>query len=612
MFYRFLKRIRNAGLLFLLMVVLTACNDGSAEKKAKTDSWQDSLYVPTMVQKIDDTYFIVDCWHPRVIYNDNLTDSIREWKTMTDESYMGGHTIASDGEIYVMENTDNSQVVCYTKDNQGNFVKGETFGGIEGRPHFTLYDEEKKLFYVISSTGARIYVFENHEKELRLLFSRELKELEGGYCRSISLIDGKLYTSAASGKIYEYSTINNGEFTLETSYDIADRYAGMNQITKIQDYYYITVNTDSTGNVENADILRVKDLNELAQGNCMSVKKDIGISSQPYFISAFDGHYYITYISAESANGIKKFDVSDNEIYQCKGLYETVKPDQESVARYQTKYPVAITEKEKRETVDLVIFAGQSNMSGKSGQPQMAPEVSHGYEFKAVTDPKNLYHIYEPFGMNENVENGIDDTWTELQRKTMRLRKCGGMVSAFANAYYDVSGVPIVAVSASEGATKISEWTAGGRLDDLLQRIASAKKYLETSAHFDMRNVFLVWCQGESDGDAGVTQDDYLASMNDLRDKLVVSGAVDSILVIQTGENAEKEGAYDGIQQAQKVFCDQYTDCEMISELAKTFLKKGEMRDSYHYTQKGYNILGKDAGENAASYIKAHGVDERK
>lgn len=611
MFSDGLKKVRNIGTFILLIVSLTACGNGKTEKNDLI-SWQDSLYVPTMVQKIDDTYFIVDCWHHRVIYNDNLTDPVREWKTMTDESYIGGHTIASDGEIYVMDNTDNSQVVCYTKNEQGDFVKGETFGGIEGRPHYTLYDEEKKLFYVLSSTGSRIYVFDKYEKGLRLLFSQELKELEGGYCRSVSLIDGKLYTSAASGRIYEYSTNNDGKFTLEAGYDVADRYAGMNQITKIQDYYYITVNTDSTGNVDSADILRVKDLSELAQDHCMSVKKALGISSQPYFISSFDGHYYITYISAESANGIKRFDVSDNEIHQCEGFYDMDKPDQESLARYQIKYPVSVTGKEKSEVVDLVIFAGQSNMSGKSGQPQMAPGVSHGYEFRAVTDPENLYHIYEPFGINENVENGIDDTWTELQRESMRLRKCGGMVSAFANAYYDASGVPVVAVSASEGATKISEWTAGGRLNDLLQRIASAKTYLQKSQHFDIRNVFLVWCQGESDGDAGTTQDDYLASLNDLREKLVVSGVVDFMLVIQTGENTEKEGAYDGIQQAQKLFCDQHTDCEMISELAKTFLKEGKMRDSYHYTQNGYNILGKDAGVNAASYIRTHGVSERK
>ena len=159
MFSDGLKKVRNIGTFILLIVSLTACGNGKTEKNDLI-SWQDSLYVPTMVQKIDDTYFIVDCWHHRVIYNDNLTDPVREWKTMTDESYIGGHTIASDGEIYVMDNTDNSQVVCYTKNEQGDFVKGETFGGIEGRPHYTLYDEEKKLFYVLSSTGSRIYVFD--------------------------------------------------------------------------------------------------------------------------------------------------------------------------------------------------------------------------------------------------------------------------------------------------------------------------------------------------------------------------------------------------------------------------------------------------------------------
>lgn len=59
-----------------------------------------------MIQKIDDTYFIVDCWNHRVLYNTSIEKDLKKWQTLTDESYVGGHTIASDGELYVLDNTD--------------------------------------------------------------------------------------------------------------------------------------------------------------------------------------------------------------------------------------------------------------------------------------------------------------------------------------------------------------------------------------------------------------------------------------------------------------------------------------------------------------------------
>ena len=63
-------------------------------------SWRSSLYTPTMIQKVGSDYFIVDCWHHRIIYNNNLRDKISAWKTLT-EDINGGHTLAYDGELYI-------------------------------------------------------------------------------------------------------------------------------------------------------------------------------------------------------------------------------------------------------------------------------------------------------------------------------------------------------------------------------------------------------------------------------------------------------------------------------------------------------------------------------
>lgn len=51
------------------------------------------------------------------------------------------------------------------------------------------------------------------------------------------------------------------------------------------------------------------------------------------------------------------------------------------------------------------------------------------------------------------------------------------------------------------------------------------------------------------------------------------------------------------IQEAQSRLCEDSDNCIMISELAGSFVENGYMKDNYHYTQEGYNLLGEDAGK---------------
>ena len=57
---------------------------------------------------------MVDCWHHRIIYNDNLIDPIINWKTLTEE-IAGPHSIASNGNLYLTDDTGNHQVLVYKK-----------------------------------------------------------------------------------------------------------------------------------------------------------------------------------------------------------------------------------------------------------------------------------------------------------------------------------------------------------------------------------------------------------------------------------------------------------------------------------------------------------------
>jgi hypothetical protein len=52
---------------FLLLPSQVTAGTGNAA--AAVARWATRLYTSTQIQKIADTYFIVDCWHHRVIYS---------------------------------------------------------------------------------------------------------------------------------------------------------------------------------------------------------------------------------------------------------------------------------------------------------------------------------------------------------------------------------------------------------------------------------------------------------------------------------------------------------------------------------------------------------------
>ena len=106
-------------------------------------------------------------------------------------------------------------------------------------------------------------------------------------------------------------------------------------------------------------------------------------------------------------------------------------------------------------SMDLIIFMGQSNMSGAGGDASAAPKLTEGagYEYRAVTDPDTLHVLEEPFGEKEN-RGALDDT--EL------LERKGSLVTSFVNAYYEQTKVPVVAVSASRGSSSLNGWLTKG------------------------------------------------------------------------------------------------------------------------------------------------------
>lgn len=252
------------------------------------------------------------------------------------------------------------------------------------------------------------------------------------------------------------------------------------------------------------------------------------------------------------------------------------------------------------QSVDLVMLMGQSNMAGRGEVcdrfPQKAPALvpNAGYEFRAVSDPTRLYPIEEPFGVAENRPWGIHEA-----------RKTGSMATAFANAYYRGTSVPVVGVSASKGGSVIEQWLPNRPfLTDALARYHAANAWLEENG-VRVRHRWVLWCQGESDADVGTSREAYMRDFRAMLGALLEAG-VEKLLLVRIGRcNIPQDlGRYDAMIGWQDAIARQEPHVVSVSECLAGLREQGMMKDAFHYYQVGYNLVGEEAGQRAAAYVR--------
>ena len=251
--------------------------------------------------------------------------------------------------------------------------------------------------------------------------------------------------------------------------------------------------------------------------------------------------------------------------------------------------------------VDLFMFMGQSNMAGRGistpAHPETAPKLTDGagYEYRAVSSPDTLHNISEPFGKNENRSGGIDDG----------DMKTGSLVTSFVNAYYGITRVPIVGVSASKGGSRISQWQPNGLyLSDAIARLKAASEFLLLNGYV-IRHKFMLWCQGESDGDIATPSAKYRADFENMLTKMLENGIEKCFLIRIGNYNGHENYDYSDIMHAQDETARNNENVVMVSTAFAQMKERGLMKDSFHYFQQAYNEVGTDAGTRAAKYVNS-------
>ena len=267
--------------------VLTGNESDGAEALTNSNA---SLSVPTQITQIGSEYFIVDCYNDQILYNDNLSDPVSDWKVMCG-SISRGHTLASDGTVYLADDTENNRVLVFEKID-GQFVNTQLFTDIGIRPHFIVYDEDDASFYAWSSMTGQMYVFK-YDENRRVYISRimTLDSLNDVYVRSFTIEGDSIYLVSGAGSIL---IVDKYEFRVKKEYKVPDSMYGMVQIMPVEKGYYITISTDVTGNQDYATIIYTEKLENLDSGDYTDIYSYFEGGGTPYYMGRIGDRYYLT------------------------------------------------------------------------------------------------------------------------------------------------------------------------------------------------------------------------------------------------------------------------------------------------------------------------------
>lgn len=278
------------------------------------------LSVPTYVTKVEDTWFIVDCYHNQVIYHDNLTDPLTDWQVLTN-AIDKGHTIASDGLVYLVDDTEGNRILVFEK-REGVFYHTQTLDEAGNRPHYIVYDAPTDTFYVWSSMNGEMYLCRHDpgDPQMYLTEIRSVEALKETYVRSFTIDGNDIYFVSGIPGTPAVLQADLSTFAVRRTYPVPDEMAGMIQLSFAEGNCYLTISTDITGSQEHATIIRTKNLKSLAAGKYEDIYENFIGGGTPYYITKIDNAYYLTEHRIPG-HAVWKFDITKDGVSGVEAIY---------------------------------------------------------------------------------------------------------------------------------------------------------------------------------------------------------------------------------------------------------------------------------------------------
>lgn len=241
-------------------------------------------------------------------------------------------------------------------------------------------------------------------------------------------------------------------------------------------------------------------------------------------------------------------------------------------------------------TIDVFLLVGQSNIVG-FGSSGTSPVTKSGTVFQFYNEVISAGN--DPIG---NANTG--SAWPQfgIVYNALTARKICFVPSA-------VSGTSqTVAANTGQGT-----WdTTGVLFDSSVARLNRGMAKLVAAGY---KPVFrgILWGQGETDANAinsaTITQSDYLAAFQKMIGRYRTTfGQRTPFYIFRTGTiNGGSDIGYDSVRQAQQTTVNGDSLTTMVFYNARYYLTRGLMPDTYHYTQPGYNEMGRIGAINVVA-----------
>lgn len=275
-----------------------------------------------------------------------------------------------------------------------------------------------------------------------------------------------------------------------------------------------------------------------------------------------------------------------------------------------------------KDYMDLFVMMGQSNMEGQSETYKEfnVPDYQSCTQSYLTGD---IIQVKHPFGENINTLGNASELGYYQMEGAVGCETglpYGSLSPHFAAKYYEMTGVPTLITPCCCGASTISQWLPGhaqGRYELTVDKVNKSVKAVNDTLNRPIRNKYLVWLQGESDGIYRTGTAKYKERFLQLWNKLKEDCGLEKCFIIRIAKFRPDKYNDKPIIEAQEQLALEYDDIEMVTritgylEYPSENPKNPTMQDGVtpgypyvdHYTWAGYKLVGETAGERIGTYI---------
>lgn len=275
-----------------------------------------------------------------------------------------------------------------------------------------------------------------------------------------------------------------------------------------------------------------------------------------------------------------------------------------------------------KDYLDLFVMMGQSNMEGQSETYKEfnVPDYQSCTQSYLTGD---IIQVKHPFGENINTLGDASELGYYQMEGAVGCETglpYGSLSPHFAAKYYEMTGVPTLITPCCCGASTISQWLPGhaqGRYELTVDKVNKSVQAVNDTLNRPIRNKYLVWLQGESDGIYRTGTAKYKERFLKLWNKLKEDCGLEKCFIIRVAKFRPDKYNDKPIIEAQEQLALENPDIEMVTRITGYLEHPAEnpenptIQDGVtpgypyvdHYTWAGYKLVGETAGERIGTYI---------